>query len=332
MKLPARLSSTTQTYLNPGLTLALVQGAVAAYADYVGQPYVWPEGYNLVAYWTGWDGFFGSGQEEKFGLAFQSQADPATMILAFRGTDSDWDVIEDLFIDTLSFAPYQGSVTPTPSVASGFYSIYNDQGGSMKQSMRQQVFAILDQFKAQNVYITGHSLGAALSQLFTLDVAVSRPTIWAANINFASPMVGLGDWQTAYEFQPAQQNPATVTVRVYNYWDFVPSLPSSLLSYTHVGVGFRTSFYANTVFWSLYLGACHSLANLQVVLQNALPLNPQIWVGTFQDQSGDWNGQMESTAPPLAEDVDWTEEIQELYQFKQKILADSGALKVEAGA
>jgi hypothetical protein len=334
MKMPAvQLSPTTQKYLDPDLTLALVQASVAAYYDFERKPYVSPRDYRPVARWTGWDGFFGFGAVERYGLVFQSRLDPTTFIFAFRGTDSDWDVLEDLFINTTSFSPYQGTVTPTPSVASGFYSIYNDRGASMLLSMRQQLFAFLDQFQPQKVYITGHSLGAALSQLFTLDVAVSRPQLWAANINFSSPMVGLSDWQTAYESQPAQKNPETVTVRVYNYWDVVPSmpdLPPPFSPYTTVGVGFRTSFYPDSSFWFLYPLASHSVLNLQIVLQNALPLNPQIWVGSFPDQSGDWGGEMESTAPPAAADVRWIEELRELAQFKQTILERSGALKAGA--
>jgi hypothetical protein len=331
MKMPAvQLSAATQKYLDPDLTLALVQASVAAYSDYEKKPYVWPKGYNLVAHWTGWDEFFGSGVEERFGLVFQSKLDPTEFIFAFRGTDSDWDILEDLFIETTSFSPYEGKVNPTPSVASGFYSIYNNRGASMIQSMRQQLFALLDKFKPQKVYITGHSLGAALSQLFTLDIAVSRPGLWAANINFSSPMVGLSDWKTAYESQPAQKSPETVTVRVYNYWDVVPSLPDlppPLPQYTHVGVGFRTSFYADSIFWYLYPGASHSVLNLQVVLKNALPLNPQVWVGLFQDQSGYWDGEMASTALPAAADVHWAEEIRELDQFRQNILESSPAFK-----
>src|SRR5436305_8361350 len=147
-----QLPAPTQKHLDPDLTLALIQASIAAYADYEGKPIIAPTNYNLVARWTGWDGFFGSiGKEEKFGLVFQSQFFPAVLIFAFRGTDSDWDIFEDLFIDTSAFSPWKGHVTPTPTVASGFYSIYNDVGGSMKQSMRQQLFALLKQFNAEKI-------------------------------------------------------------------------------------------------------------------------------------------------------------------------------------
>ncbi len=171
----------------------------------------------------------------RFGLLFASTLPGAkTYIFAFRGTDSDLDVYEDLFINTASFVPYQGQLSPAPSVASGFFSVYTGIGGTtLTQSMQQQVFTLLNRIpRPRKIYITGHSLGAALSQLFTLDVAVSTPDVWAANMNFASPKVGLTDWQAIYNSQAAQQNPATRTVRVYNYWDYVPSVPPRMCTHS----------------------------------------------------------------------------------------------------
>jgi hypothetical protein len=192
----------------------------------------------------------------------------------------------------------------------------------MTQSMQQQLFTLLSKLSLPTrIYVTGHSLGAALSQLFTLDLAVSAPAIWTANLNFSSPKVGLGDWQTAYESQPAQQDPAKKTVRVYNYWDYVPSAPPyiwPILEYFHVGRGFRTSFYVKDA-WLPYESSRHSLANLQVVLQHAVWLTPQVWIGTFQDRT-DSSLTIVSTAPPAGQDVEWSKRAYEEVQFQQAIL------------
>lgn len=326
MKFPAvQLAAPAQDAIDPLLTLALTEASLAAYYDYQGIPFKNPTNYRPIARWTGWDEIAdGFGYEERFGLLFASTLPGIpTYIFAFRGTDSDLDVYEDIFADTASFSPYRGQVSPTPSVASGFYSIYNDIGGSMTQSMRQQVFALLNNLPgSQNkIYITGHSLGAALSQLFTLDVAISAPNVWAANLNFASPMVGLANWQTAYDSQPAQRDPQRKTVRVYNYWDYVPSLPPYVppfLEYVHVGRGFRTSFYVLNE-WYPHELARHSILNLQVVLQHAVWLNPQVWTGTFQDRT-DASRLMVSTVPPAGADVRWSLKIQEIVQYEQLIL------------
>lgn len=205
------------------------------------------------------------------------------------------------------FVPNQGSVSPTPWVSSGFYGIYDTQGSGMTASMRAQLFALLEKYTPSQLYVTGHSLGAALSQLFSLDVAISRPTP-ALNINFASPMVGTDSWGSAY----AGKIDASQSIRVYNYWDYVPSLPPSSFDYCAVGTGFRTSFYVDKE-WFPHLLARHALSNLTVVLDNALPLTPQQWQGSFPDQvAGETQWTMVSTYPPAGADVRWADQAQAL--------------------
>ena len=263
--------------LDTTLTLALAVASKAAYNYYSGDPITPPDGYTQITGWTGWDAFFDTGSEEKYGLVFQSQTDSGTYIFAFRGTDSDLDGWEDVHFLTTDFVPTQGSINPTPQVASGFYGIYDSVGASMTQSMRQQLFALLDTYQPTQLYVTGHSLGAALSQLFSLDLAISQPTT-SANINFSSPMVGTGSWQTAYAATIA----AADSIRVYNYWDYVPSLPPDEFGYGTVGEGFVTSFYVQGE-WFPHELSRHSIVNLTTVLGNALPLDPQQWVGQFPD-------------------------------------------------
>lgn len=303
----------TQPTLEPGLTLALAQASIAAYADYNGQPVVPPANYTLVARWTGWDAVLFGGVVEKFGLLFQSTQQADTFIFAFRGTDSDMDIYEDGHFETTEFVPTKGGITPTPHVAAGFYGIYDGIGGAMTQSMREQLFALLAQYKPGQLYVTGHSLGAALSQLFSLDIAISRPTP-AININFASPMVGTAGWQAAYD----AAIPADSSIRCYNYWDYVPSLPpSDILGYTAVGSGFRTAFFVRSE-WFVHELPRHSIANLRTVLQHALYLTPQSWVGTFPDYV-EPSRTMQSERPPTHADVNWGDKARELKAFEQAV-------------
>lgn len=307
--------SVNQPTLDTTLTLALTQASIAAYADYKNQPIVPPPNYKFVARWTGWDAILFLGSVEKYGLLFESTVDPGTYIFAFRGTDSDMDIYEDVHFETVDFVPSAGSVTPTPHVAGGFYGIYNSKGGDMIQSMREQLFALLTQYSPKQIYITGHSLGAALSQLFTLDLAISKPTAAPVlNINFASPMVGTSNWKTAYDANV----PAANSIRCYNYWDYVPSLPpSEFIGYTSVGGGFRTAFYVKGE-WFVHELSRHSIVNLQTVLTHALPLTPQEWTGTFPDFV-DPSRTMQSNDPPSTAKVAWADKVRELKAFEEKV-------------
>ena len=313
-----RPASDVQPVSNPTvdatLTLALAAASKAAYDYYQGLPYQAPAGYTQVGAWTGWDAILFTGSEEKYGLVFQSDSDPGTCIFAFRGTDSDLDAYEDVHFIPTDFVPTSGSISPTPRVSSGFYGIYDGIGGGMSQSMRQQLFALLQQFPTTQLYVTGHSLGAALSQLFSLDVAISQPTT-ALNINFASPMVGTDDWATAYASKIADSD----SVRVYNYWDYVPSLPPSAFDYSAVGSGFRTAFYVDHE-WFPHLLSRHSLVNLTTVLTNALPATPQQWAGTFPDYV-DASLTMISTDPPASADVRWADQAQAQMAFENNLAA-----------
>lgn len=310
----ANIPNPTQPTLNATLTLALAVASKAAYNYYSGDPITPPDGYTQVTGWTGWDAFFDTGSEEKYGLVFQSQADSGTYIFAFRGTDSDLDGWEDVHFLTTDFVPTQGSIDPTPHVASGFYGIYDSVGGNMIQSMRQQLFSLLATYKPTQLYVTGHSLGAALSQLFSLDLAISQPTT-STNINFSSPMVGTDSWQTAYDATIS----AGDSIRVYNYWDYVPSLPPDTFGYSTVGEGFVTSFYVKGE-WFPHELSRHSIVNLTTVLTNALPLDPQQWVGEFPDYV-DPSWTMASTVPPAAAPVRWADKIGQHMAFERSLRA-----------
>jgi hypothetical protein len=135
------------------------------------------------------------------------------------------------------------------------------------------------------------------------------------------PKVGLQNWQSAYDGQPAQKDPKRKTVRVYNYWDYCPSAPPYVWPFPecfHVGRQFKTSLFVKDE-WYPYEGPRYSLASLQIVLGNAVWLNPQVWTRTFVDQS-DPPRLMLSTAPPADAHVDWSARAHERVQFKQAIL------------
>jgi triacylglycerol lipase len=289
----------TATPLDATLTLALAQASLAAYLDYQQQSFAPPPNYQFFGRFTGWDEWFGPiGREERFGVIFKYVGPEAVtdrFIVAFRGTSSDSDMLEDAFFEWSTFKPYRGTIAPVPDdVSAGFNGIYSRSGGSMSASMQKQLFAVLPA-QPSEIFITGHSLGGALSQLFTLDMRVSSPGVQIETLNFASARVGGRHWQAACDASGATQK----IMRVINYYDYVPDVPLSFeLSdkYVSIGAQFLTAFHGKDwgIFDELHR---HSLANLTTVLTHCLILDPQVWTGTFWDAT-QHTYQMQSVAPP----------------------------------
>ncbi len=236
-----------------------------------------PPGYHAVATFTGYDTVFGGWdtQDECYGVVFCSDGGrPSSYIFAFRGTGSLIDGIDELLgATTVPFVPFGGSpVMPRAGVESGFWSIYTSSFKSTP-SMQSQVFALLQRFQPiDQLYITGHSLGGALAELFTLDVALSsRASIPYANRNYASPRVGDAAFAALYNRQSREQNPSTRTIRVQNSYDLIPCVPPEDVGFHHVGEALLVAFYNK--YWYLNPTSAkyddHSALNYQAVLNCA---------------------------------------------------------------
>lgn len=235
-----------------------------------------PEGYEFLDSWTGVDAIFGKDRTvECYGVVFRSLEAPYTYLFGFRGTADFLDALDDIGVESQPFSPFD-SLAQVPSgvrVESGFSDVYRDSTQGTP-SMQNQLFALIDTYSHSDkpisqLLITGHSLGAALSTLFTLDLALSRPEVAATNINFASPRTGNADFVQFYESQPAQQSTATRTLRVQNTHDKVPCVPPEDLGYAHLTSAFLVAFAKDSFVGDLDLAACHSSLNYQAVLQCA---------------------------------------------------------------
>jgi hypothetical protein len=321
---PTETPSSDVMQIDPRLTLALAQASLAAYNDYEGKPYMPPPDYRFFARFTGWDDYIGPyGSEERFGLIFQycgPQQIANRFIVAFRGTDSYSDMLEDAFWEWSTFKPYRNSVSPTPDdVSGGFNDIYSTKGSSMSATMQQQIFSLLPQ-QPSEVLITGHSLGGALSQLFTLDMRVSFPNVGIKTINFASPRVGGRDWQGACNNSGATSK----LTRVINYYDLVPDFPQAFFdNYVSIGAEFQTAFYGGYLPFDEL--PRHRLLNLQTVLNHCLWAKPQIWVGTFWDAVNP-KYQMKSVAPPDVSKDEMVAKLRELHSLEKSTRAAKSVL------
>ncbi|MCI5125497.1 MAG: lipase family protein, partial [Candidatus Electrothrix sp. AR5] len=276
--------------INKEKTLLLIDASVQAYAAFSTEnpaecqtaKITPPTGYDFIDYWTGVDSIFSRDKTvECYGVVFRSQAMPHTYIFAFRGTSSWLDTLDDLGMKSKPFKPHallsSVKIPAAVAVESGFYDVYSEsEEDNGTVSMQKQLFSLIDKYQASDkpvnqLYITGHSLGAALSELFTLDLALSRPEIFASNYNYACPRVGNSEFVDFYTQQPNQQNIETRTLRIQNTYDKVPCVPPKNMGYRHIPDAFIVEFYEES--WSglekYNLFARHSSSNYQAVLNCA---------------------------------------------------------------
>ena len=277
------ISSINQT--NKDKVLLLIEASLQAYNAFDDKhPAVYHKNcvtppskdYKFVDYWTGIDSLFNDDKtEEVYGVIFRTINAPYKYIFAFRGTASLLDILDDLGVDHSRFIAYDTSVNVDRNVKveSGFFDIYTESN-QMVQSMQAQLFQFIDKYQSSNkvideLYITGHSLGSSLCQIFSLDVALSRPKIKASNINFACPRTGNQYFVDIYDAQPAQQNPFTQTLRVQNIYDKVPCVPLQVMQYGHTNYALLVAFYKDTWDGEANLLSCQSALNYQAVLKCA---------------------------------------------------------------
>lgn len=270
---------------NKEKVLLLIEASLQAYnAFYDKDPAVYQKNcvtppskeYEFADYWTGIDSLFSHDKtEEVYGVIFRTYQAPYKYIFSFRGTASILDILDDLGVAHSHFIAYDTNVKTDSKVKveSGFFDVYTESN-SVIQSMQTQLFQLIDKYQSSDkpideLYITGHSLGSSLCQLFTLDVALSRPDINASNINFACPRTGNQHFVDLYDSQAAQQDPSTQTLRVQNTYDKVPCVPLQAMGYSHTNYALLNAFYKDTWDGELNLLSCHSALNYQAVLQCA---------------------------------------------------------------
>jgi triacylglycerol lipase len=147
-----------------------------------------------------------------------------TVVAAFRGTASAADWLHDLDFLAAGYEP----VKDFGAVHQGFQAVY--------KLLRESLFAQMHR-STQNftrLIVTGHSLGAALSELAAPDLLRNGGFACVPEVqNFAGPRVGHSDFARNFNAQ------IPGCFRIVNNWDIVPHLPPPLALFEHVGVAAR---------------------------------------------------------------------------------------------
>lgn len=142
------------------------------------------------------------------------------IIVAFRGTANIANWIKDLDFIKTTYAACSGC-----EVHQGFYEVYQ----SMQQGILSSVQSLLQSNPGTAVFVTGHSLGAAVSLLAALDIQTQYQPSSLTLYNFGDPRVG----NDAFAAWAASTLPDGKQYRVTHSADPVPHVPPMDFGFLH---------------------------------------------------------------------------------------------------
>lgn len=150
------------------------------------------------------------------------------ILIALRGTEGVPEWISDLDFFLKKIGTKSGKYEA--SVHSGFWNTFAKPGSkSLQCQIQNQVKTLLTENKNRDIYITGHSLGAAVTALITVDIGILFPNNNLITYNFASPRVGDDAFANIIDTFGKGSARQVVYWRVVNTSDLVPELPPSIL-------------------------------------------------------------------------------------------------------
>ena len=238
------------------------------------------EGYESICWFYGYD-FRNKLAEEKM-VAVYKKNNTNDYLFAFRGTDSICDMIDDFeFMEKKSFPFFSKRSIYDAQIASGFCHIYTNRLSIRRnQSLQQTLFDFLVETTPKNILITGHSLGAAMAEIFTIDLCNALKYGLNLNIetithyNFACPRVGDDNFSNAYINYCIEEKKCNI-IRFVNYYDYIPCFTPQFFSYKHVTDYYLFNFFVNVNDKCELENALaqNSIASYQNVLNAILILN-----------------------------------------------------------
>ncbi|XGW25350.1 hypothetical protein V3C99_006630 [Haemonchus contortus] len=140
------------------------------------------------------------------------------IVISFRGTDT--------FLQLLAEADYSAFHKKVPWIAGGYVSKYFYDGfmGLWNAGMGADFNALQTKYPSYKVWVTGHSLGAALASLAASYIVASNgvPPSNVQLVTFGQPRVGDMLFAWAHNLQ------MSYSFRVTHYRDIVPHVPPEL--------------------------------------------------------------------------------------------------------
>ena len=149
-------------------------------------------------------------------------ADDEKMIVVFRGSDQIQDWLNDLDIDLIG-GPMGGKVHE------GFTRMFHFVWRDLQVAIRELKAEAAAQNRSLPLWVTGHSLGAALATLATAYLREKDQPVQGL-YSFGSPRVGDRTFASRFNADFGDK-----TFRIVNKNDVITRLPPRALSYSHVG-------------------------------------------------------------------------------------------------
>jgi predicted lipase len=199
---------------------------LAAYDLYAqGDPddFVPPDGYNLISKIYADDITDDTAEFKVFGFIGQSDSE---VVVAIRGTEGVLEWILDFDFSLTAF-PY----VPAGNVENGFndfYSSFRTGKTDLAPRVVEALAELIQGGTVKTLWITGHSLGAALATLLAIDVAANGGFATPVVYTFASPRIGDKVFAGTYD------GLVETSWRIANQNDIVTDLPPQFVGYTHV--------------------------------------------------------------------------------------------------
>lgn len=174
-------------------------------------------------------------EPEWFGFIARSERE---VLVAFRGTVTNRDWVTDAEFFQVD-CPYAEGQLRTHD---GFTKLYSTCRDDIMQTL-------LDQPDTLTLYITGHSLGAALATLCTMDSDMNTSFRDTIMYSFAGPRTGNPAFARAFNKQ------GSTAVRVVNVHDVVPRLPPPYVHMPETNIGLRYQHVGREFSFSVQTGS-----------------------------------------------------------------------------
>lgn len=184
--------------------------------------------------------FFSNVYARAFVAALDRSDQTTDIVIAFRGTDpASEDAITDIEILLNDYTDVTvAGLDGTPKVHHGFYAMWKAHEQGILDALDTYISGLPEELdNVRTIYVTGHSLGAAVSTVGMPKIATHLQDNYGLNdstrlkmIHFGSPLTGNDAWTKLFKEKAGLYSYA----RVWNSLDIVPTIPQEIFGYRHI--------------------------------------------------------------------------------------------------